>query len=99
MFEKDDKRRLYQLMDMFLSGKITASVFCDELYYSYDLEIDYNTLNAVEQKAFSDLSPFSSRFSEFKEDHEKCPNAFFTEEQLYQKVKRIKEGLKAQSPI
>lgn len=64
-------------MDMFLSGKITASVFCDELYYSYDLEIDYNTLNAVEQKAFSDLSSFSSRFSEFKEDHEKCPNAFF----------------------
>ena len=52
MFEKDDKRRLYQLMDMFLSGEITASVFCDEFYYSYDLGIDYDILNDAEQKAF-----------------------------------------------
>lgn len=99
MFEKDDKRRLYQLMDMFLSGEITASVFCDEFYYSYDLGIDYDILNDAEQKAFSDLSTVSSRFSEFKEDHEKYPKGFFTEEQLYQKVRETKENLKAESPI
>lgn len=99
MFEKDDKRRLYQLMDMFLSGEIIASVFCDEFYYSYDLGVNYDSLTDAEQIAFSDLSSVSSRYSEFKEDHEKYPQGFFTEAQLYQKVKETKENLKAQSPI
>lgn len=55
MYKKEDKRRLYQLMDMFITSQIKASVFCDEFYYSYDLEIDSDTLSNEEQLAFSDL--------------------------------------------
>jgi len=73
-------------MDMFLTALITPKTFCDDFYYSYDLEIDSDTLNESEQQAFSDLSRVSSRFSPFKEDHEKYPGAFFTENELKQKV-------------
>lgn len=86
MFNKDDKRRLYQLMDLLLKEQITAPVFCDEFYYCYDLEIDIETLSNVEKLAFSELSKVTSRFSQFNEDHEKYPNGFFTEEELREKI-------------
>lgn len=93
MFKKNDKRRLYQLMDMFIMSQITASVFCDEFYYSYDLEIDSTMLSNKEQSAFSELSIVSSRFSPFESDHDRYPNAFFTEKELRQKVIETKEKL------
>lgn len=97
MFEKDDKRRLYQLMDMFLTNFITASVFCDEFYYSYDLEVSNDDLSEIEQQVFSDLSKVSSRFSQFNEDHVKYPKGFFTEDELRQKIIETKEKLKNQN--
>lgn len=99
MFNKDDKRRLYQLMDLFLKKQITAPVFCDEFYYSYDLEIDIETLSKEEQLAFSELSQVSSRFSQFKEDFEKYPGVYNNEDELKQKIIETKETLKEQSPI
>jgi hypothetical protein len=99
IYSKDDKKRLYQLMDLFLKEQIPASVFCDEFYYSYDLEIDNDALTQEELEAFSDLSKVSSRFSQFKEDHEKYPKGFFTEDELRQKIIETKEKLQSQSPI
>lgn len=93
MFRKDDKRRLYQLMDLFLNGQITASVFCDEFYYSYDLEIDNEILTKEEQLAFCNLSNVSSRFSQFNEDLEKYPGVYYNEEELKQKVLETKHKL------
>jgi hypothetical protein len=86
MYNKNDKRRLYELMDLFIKKEIVASFFCDEFYYSFDLEIDSDALTQKEEKAFSDLSKISSRFSQFKEDHEKYPEVFYGEDQLIQKV-------------
>ena len=80
-------------MDMFIMSQITASVFCDEFYYSYDLEIDSNMLSNKEESAFSDLSIVSSRFSPFESDHDMFPNAFFTEKELMQKIIETKEKL------
>ena len=48
MFKKNDKRRLYWLLDQYLTGKITERIFYDEFYYSYDLELDYSTLTELE---------------------------------------------------
>lgn len=76
MFEKNDKQRLYQLMDMYLTGEISAKVFCDEFYYSYDLEIDSDSLTDIEKVVFAELSTVSDRFSEFGEDHIKYPKGF-----------------------
>jgi hypothetical protein len=98
MFEKNDKRRLYQLMDMYLAETISASVFCDEFYYSYDLELDETVLTDLESQVFSDLGTFAGRFSPYEENYKLDPKAFFTEEQLREKVLE-KKKLKEQSPI
>lgn len=99
MFEKSDKRRLYWLIDQYLASKIDARAFCDEFYYSYDLEMDYETLSEDEQGMFSDLSTVVSRFSEFQEDISCHPKAYFTEEQLKEKIVETKEKLKTENPI
>ena len=78
MFEKNDKRRLYWLIDQYLSDKINEITFCDEFYYSYDLEMDYSMLTELEHKLFSELSTVAGRFSEYEEDHLGLQNGFYT---------------------
>ncbi|MBV4360611.1 colicin immunity domain-containing protein [Pinibacter aurantiacus] len=98
MFEKNDKRRLYWLLDQYLSGKINASIFCDEFYYSYDLELDYSSLTELEHRLFSELSTVAGRFSEYEEDHLALPEGFYTKEELKQKIIETKEKLEHHSP-
>lgn len=93
MHKKNDKRRLYQLMDMFLEGTISASVFCDEFYYCYDLELDYDTLTSLEYSIFSELGIICGRFSEFEEDHIQYPKGFYTIEDVRNKILETKEKL------
>ena len=81
-------------MEMFLTEQISASTFCDEFYYSYDLEIDDNTLSSTEKEAFADLSKVSSRFSPFKEDINKYPGVYYNEEELRKKAIETKELIK-----
>lgn len=99
MFPKDDKRGLYQLIDMFLTKQITASVFCDEFYRLYHFEIDYDALSPLEEAAFLELEEVSSRFSQFNEDLEKYLGVYYNEEELEQKIVETKEKLQEQSPI
>ena len=94
MFEKNDKRRLYQLMDMYLSGVIAAPTFTDEFYFSYNLEIDDEMLKETERKAFQKLDEISSRFSEFEEDLKEYPGTYFSEAELRKKIIETKEKLK-----
>ncbi len=93
MFPKDDKRRLYWLLEQYLSGRIDGNTFCDEYYYCYDLELDYDTLSDKERKAFRDLSLVSGRFSSIKEDIKRYPGTYFTEENLRKKVQETREKL------
>ncbi|WP_312763983.1 hypothetical protein [Epilithonimonas sp.] len=93
MYHKSDKRRLYWLIDQYLLGKINELIFCDEFYYSYDLEVDSNTLTDIEKAAFTELSRVSSRFSQYEEDHKLDPKAFSTVEELRQKIIETKEKL------
>ena len=80
-------------MDIYLSGFIDASTFCDEFYYSYSLKISDDVLNRLEKKYFSELDKVSSRFSEFEEDLKKYPGTYFNEDQLRDKIIETKEGL------
>lgn len=95
MYSKDDKRRLYWLIDEFLSGQIHASIFCDEFYYSYDLEIPKNVFSNIEYRAFSELNETTSRFSKYESDHLLDPKAFSNEKKLMEKIRDTKEKLKA----
>jgi hypothetical protein len=78
---------------------VNESTFCDEFYYSYNLEVDHKTLSEIEQQAFSELHKVSSRFSEFEEDHKLDARAFTTVEQLKQKITATKEKLQEQRPV
>lgn len=93
MFEKNDKRRLYWLIDQYLSEQINGWLFCNEYYYSYSLEIKSDDLTDIEQAAFSELDKISSRYTDVQEDLIKYPDTYYNEEQLKQKVIETKEKL------
>lgn len=93
MYDKSDKRRLYWLIDQYLSSKIDEAAFCDEFYLSYDLEINNETLTAIERQVFKELSKVSSRFSQYAEDHKLDAKAFSTIQELKQRIIETKETL------
>ena len=99
MYEKSDKRRLYWLIDQYLSSRIDERTFCDEFYYSYDLEINNETLTGLEQQTFAALSKVASRFSQYEADHQLDAKAFSTVQELQQKIIETKEKLRGQSQI
>lgn len=97
MYKINDKRRLYWLIEQYLSGKINETKFCDEFYYSYDLEIrgSDNSLSELEKEAFEELRKVSNRFSPYEEDHKLDPSgkAFSTLTQLKQAILSTREKL------
>ena len=97
MFEKNDKRRIYWLIDQYLSGKINDWAFCNEYHDCYDLELSLNTLTDLESKVFSKLSTIASRFSDIEKDLKKYPGTYFTKEELKQRVLEAKVLLNADS--
>lgn len=86
MFQNNDKRKLYWLIDQYLADKIDAWSFSNEFQDCYDLELNLKSLSKIEREAFSELSTVVGRFSPFEKDFTDCPNAFFTEEDLRAKV-------------
>lgn len=98
MYNKNDKRRLYWLIDQSLSGKINETTFCDDFHDTLVNEMYYEGLTDIEYKTFSDLSYVSQRFSEYEEDF-KLWKGFVTAKELKQKIIETKEKLQEQSPI
>ena len=94
MFQTTDKKRLYWLIDQYLSNKMSAWDFGSEIHECYDIGLDLDTLTKTENEIFSELSLVASRFSPYENDHKKFPNAFYTESELKQKVLDAKEILK-----
>jgi len=93
MYEKTDKRSIYELMDIYLSNEIDAWTFCNEFYYCYDLELDTDSLTELEIEVFSELAVVSGRFTNIEEDLKKYPGTYFTEEQLKLKILESKDRL------
>lgn len=93
MYAKNDKRRLYQLLKLYLSQQITASTFCDEFYFCYDLELNHSTLTELEMQLFAELDKVCSRFSPYEEDYKLDPKAFVTETELHQVVSNVQNQL------
>jgi hypothetical protein len=98
MYEKNDKRRLYWLIDQYLSSKIDEDAFCNDFHDTLVNEMYYEGLTDIEHKVFSDLSDVSQRFSQHEEDL-KLWAGFVTADQLKQKIHETKEKLKEQSQI
>lgn len=93
VFEKTDIRRVYWLIDLYLTNKISADIFCNEFYVCYDLEVDKDILTQEEHTAFSELSTIAGRCSTFAEDHINLPGVYYTEQDLKNKVNEVKKLL------
>lgn len=93
MYDKNDKRRIYQLISMYIEKKIDEETFCNDFLSSYDLYLDYETLSEEEYEAFSELGKIASRFSEYEEDIIKYPGLYSTKESLNQKIVEIRNRL------
>ncbi|GHT80052.1 hypothetical protein AGMMS50262_24130 [Bacteroidia bacterium] len=98
MYDKTDKRRLYWLIDQYLSNNIDDDTFCSQFHDSFVNEMDYKILTESELDVFHKLSDVSQRFSEFEEDH-KLWSGFITAKQLKEKVVETKEKLKEQKTL
>lgn len=94
MYERIDKRRIYHLIEMYLSQKIDEATFCRDFVFTYDTELDYDTLIEEEYTAFSELGKVASRFSEFDEDIKKYPGTYSTKAELKNAIIKTKEKLK-----
>lgn len=93
MFEKNDKRRLYWLMDQYLTGNMSAEEFHDEYYYCFGLELNSLNLTPAEEEAFTALSKISDRFSCIPQDLIDYPGVYYNEQQLREKVIEAKKLL------
>ncbi len=89
----NNKKLLYQLMDLLISRKIDEKTFCDEFYCLYNLNLDLLGLAEQEYLAFSELDKIVSRFSEYEEDHKLDAQAFTTKEEVRKKIIETKEKL------
>ena len=93
MFLNADKRKLYQLISMYLSGFIDEISFCDDFYPLYNVSVDLDTLKEEEYRAFSELNKIISRFSEFERDHKENPGVFYTKEDVKLKIQETRKKL------
>jgi len=93
MREQSDKRRIYWLIDEYLSGCINERDFCDEYYFSYNMAVDHKNLTKLEKINFKKISDIASRFSEFEEDHALDLNAFAGVQELQEKILEAKAKL------
>jgi len=82
------KEKLYYLLSEFKKGNYDTNTFCDLFTVTYNVETDYELLNAKEHELFRELAKVTARFSQFEEDL-KLPNVFYDEHQVKQKVSDV----------
>lgn len=82
------KEKLYYLLLEYQKNKYDTSTFCDQFTIIFDVEIDYDTLSAVENELFNELSTITARFSS-NEDDLKIPNMYYSEHEVKLKVNEI----------
>ena len=97
MYDKNDKRRLYWLIEQYLSNKMDETTFCNDFHDTLVNEMYYEGLSEIENEVFRDLSDVSQRFSEYEEDF-KLWSKFVTAKQLREKILETREKLKEHSP-
>ncbi|MCX5925487.1 MAG: DUF2247 family protein [Candidatus Dependentiae bacterium] len=91
MFQKNDKKRLFWLIDKYLSDKIDAQTFEQEYLGCYYAEMDFNTLMPIERTLFAELSTIVELFSPHEESHKELPGVYYTEQELRQKAMELQE--------
>jgi hypothetical protein len=84
--DKSSLLYLYELIEMFIGGRVSSSEFCDLFYECFDLGIDLSLLSDVERSEFERISDVAGRFSEYEEDRKQFPKAYSDEDELQETV-------------
>ena len=92
VYPKNDKRRLYQLMFMYLNNQLVAYDFCREFFECYVLGIDTDDLDDVEHKNFGELDLVAGRYAT-KDSRDELPGVYFSEEDLTAKIHEVIKAL------
>lgn len=95
MYNKNDKRRLYWLIDQYISNQVDEDTFTSNFHDTLVNEIYDEGLTDIEIEVFHDLHDVSERFTEYEEDF-KLWSGFVSAKQLREKVLEIKEKLREQ---
>jgi hypothetical protein len=91
VIEKNDKRRLFLLVDRYLIDQVTPSVFYRE-YSNLSLLLEAGFLSTEEQKLFSELHSITSKFCDDEDELKKqAPGFFYTKQELKQKITTVKQ--------
>ena len=93
MFEKNNEKMLYWLIDQYLTDKITAWTFSSLYSECYNLRLDSSLLTDKERKLFDELNIIASRFSDVEDDLKMYPGTYFSEQELQRKVIEVKRSL------
>ena len=93
MFDINDRRRIYWLIDKYLIKDIDTLTFSQEYRACFDLTEQTPPLSDFEENIMCELSDVAGRFSEFESDHHNHPGAFYTEEEVRQKAIEVKKKL------
>lgn len=88
-----NKNRIYYLMDMYLTGNIDGSTFCNEFCRVFDRELDFSTLTEEENRILSDLALVVYRFSEIEFGRIKDSDDCYREDELRKKILETLEKL------
>jgi len=93
MTSHDYIRRVYHLIEQYISEQISDDTFCDEFYYCYELNIDHSTLASLEREAFAAIGDIAERFTNINDDRKPETVATSNSAQLRKAVKEASEAL------
>lgn len=94
MYEKNDKRYLYWIIDLYLENKINTESFSNSFNSSYVIEIDKNNLEDWEYCIFNKIDTVTGRYNEDTSDiPENLKYFFYTGDEVRILVKKAKESL------
>lgn len=88
----DAKEKLIYLVKEYIKGNYDTNTFCDQFTLVYDIETDYEVLTEQENVLFSQITQYTSRFSQYEEDL-KIPNMYYNEKDVSDKVKEVARAL------
>jgi hypothetical protein len=77
VIKKNDKKRLFLLVDRYLSHEITAWIFCREYSEYYKLILEASLLSKEEKNLFSELHSITSKFCDDEDEIKKQAPGFF----------------------
>jgi galactitol-specific phosphotransferase system IIB component len=88
----EPKEKLYYLLSEYVCGHYDTETFCDIFTVTYDIKVDYSTLNMQEKALFEELCKLTARFSANEKDLA-ISNVYIDEQKIKEKILQVYKEL------